>query len=524
SGFVYRQNEQSIRNRPADVVSDLDQLPSPVLANMMPAGSDNKNGLGIMLEGTRACPFRCAFCFEGDKQTKTRFASLERLRAEATFLSNRGPHHIHMLDPILCASRRERLEGLGDILRTIRERSGTFISVEAYADLITPAVADCLQVGSVLDIGLQSINQQTTKSILRPFKREKWLRGVQYLRERDIKFNVYLISGLPFETVLTFLQGVEFTLRENPFRLFFNELCLLNGTLLRRNAAEYDYEFDSQAPYFVYGNRWMPRPVLAFVQAFAKVIERNYSYKASILFSSLPWMKARHRCGMEHDARLKHDLHNGLPLSDNAEPGASIELQGSGSFEDQILLQSAAQVLLSGYSRIILRTDFENLVRPQTVVELVNRGVFHFKFELDLERFDRDLQYKKLSSRILSSLACEFSVSGGARVRPVIDIEVVNCSAFRQLDEAVAILVDRLGVIWNTWRDDYLEAAEQRQQLFLLLQKVTPARSWIRMSRASMSDCLQRFSQIPGEHNLASDQEEILAFMQNLGLTGVRNV
>ncbi|MCB1175658.1 MAG: cobalamin-dependent protein, partial [Leptospiraceae bacterium] len=49
SGLVYRQNEQSIRNRPADVVSDLDQLPSPVLANMMPAGSDNKNGLGIML-------------------------------------------------------------------------------------------------------------------------------------------------------------------------------------------------------------------------------------------------------------------------------------------------------------------------------------------------------------------------------------------------------------------------------------------------------------------------------------------
>ncbi|MCB1314891.1 MAG: radical SAM protein, partial [Leptospiraceae bacterium] len=396
----------------------------------------------------------------------------------------------------------------------------TFISVEAYADLITPEVADALRLGSVLDIGLQSINAQTTRAIQRPFKRDKWLRGIRLLRERNIAFNVYLISALPYETLGTFLQGIQFTLQERPLRIFFNELCLLNGTMLRRNAEQFGYEYDRDPPYFVHGNRWMPVPVLKFVQALAKVVERNYSNKAGVLLNSLPWMTKTNRYIGAEDSIVRHNLQDGIPTTAANTSAEQIELRAGPSVERRLLLQSAAQAMLAGFDRIILSADFANLNDAETIHNLVKRGVLHFRVPLNLERYQFDAEYNRMSTNALLQLTREYRIASGPQVRPIIEIDIQNGEHTDALRSVTDRLANRLGIIWNTYADEFLEAEHNRELVYDLMCSITPHRSWVRMSRNAMQYCLRRFDELPGEHDIGADAQRILDDMQSLELIG----
>ena len=275
SGLWYRDNNKIQYTRPGDVVESLDDLPSVVLSDLMPPNPGNF--LGIMLEGTRGCPFHCAFCFEGFKKCKVRSASVDRLVEELRHMAKKGARFFHILDPIFFNSNIDRLRQMSDALIQIKEQYQFSISIEAYADQVNETNAEYFSLFSAVDFGLQSINPATLKAIHRRHSLDKFERGMALLRSTKATTNIYLISGLPHETAATFLKGIDYVKKQRPSRLFCNELLLLNGTELRKRGVEFGYDFDPAAPYTVYSSNWISKEELLNIQLAAKTVCDSYN-------------------------------------------------------------------------------------------------------------------------------------------------------------------------------------------------------------------------------------------------------
>lgn len=210
-----------------------------------------RSRLGYMVETARGCPFKCAFCFESDKFRTVRFFPLERIADEIIGMSFLGIRKFHILDPVLCNSDHERLRQLAGIIRRANGAGNAEFSVEVYAELLKEDMFDSLDVFSSFDVGLQSYNPAVLKRINRYFNEEKFLHGLALLRERGKYYAVYLIYGLPGETLFSFMKTLRFVIGLQPPQLYINHLCVLRGTPLRNAAEQERIVFDPWPPYLV---------------------------------------------------------------------------------------------------------------------------------------------------------------------------------------------------------------------------------------------------------------------------------
>lgn len=457
SGLRYRDGAENRLTREAEILPDLDAVPSAVLAGLVPIS--HKNKLGVLVEGTRGCPFRCSFCFEGARRCKVRMASLERIAREVEAMAARGATSFHMMDPILCNSQPDRLRAISELFKEIgRKYARAYVSVEAYGDQITDEVAQYLGEIAMVDVGLQSTNPETIKAIHRPYKPDRFRQGVERLRRTRATTNLYLISGLPYETMLSFLEGLRFTLDQQPTRLFLNELCLLNGTELRERAEEYDYVFDPDPPYRVKSSRWMSFREMALVNSLSQAVSRAYSLSARSISFTLPWMD---KPAGEGGATLRIDLAGactwgcdgcasageGAPKADikalagqlDVTADQDVELIAGDGLPLQDVLHLAAQIHFCGAARIRLVTPMTFFAEADTVKALVNCGVWHYRTFVDLRnkplRMD-DLRYDAAFTRAmedLKKLNVTFRLQRRGEIRPF--VEVVFLTGDKTIEE-----------------------------------------------------------------------------------------
>ena len=280
SGLRYRGTDGVSRlTRPAEVVENLDQLPSIILEDMVPA--IERNRLGVMLEGARGCNCKCTFCFEGYCDRKVRFCGVGGIENDVRFMLRKGARLFHLLDPIIASHDTGRTRQIMDLFDGFsKEYQDLRLSVEAYAERMDPE--DCAVLGQrfvTVDLGLQSLNLETLKAIRRPFRKDRFLKGFEGLRQTHAQTNVYLICGLPFETPESYLRGVNEVVRLNPNQLFLNELVMLNGTELRKQAnekEEWGYVYNPEPPYDVRETHWMQQRQMASLNALSKAISNWY--------------------------------------------------------------------------------------------------------------------------------------------------------------------------------------------------------------------------------------------------------
>ncbi len=438
SGLRYRSNGTVACTGPAAVVPTLDDLPSPILAGLVPAGKKYK--LGIMLEGARGCPFQCSFCFEGSRVTKVRMASIERLSEEARSMAAQGASYFHLLDPILCNSRPERLKALSDLFRDLNRQRKMLISLETYAQHINDAIAPYLSEFTSIDVGLQSINLETQREIRRQFSSERFLAGLESLRKTNRRFNLYLICGLPHETTVSFLEGIRFVIGQRPVQIFLNELCLLNGTELRRRAADYGYVFDPLPPYRVRATAWMDRRDLLMTNVLSKVVERRYNLSLDCLFPLAPWTRqgslqravirlshqsscGRSCPGCQAGAGSAPPVGGRPPSLDAAAAGADVHIQGGDAIGDPAYRKLYGDLMLMGASRIRLSAPLEAFPDVTEVQKLLSLGLLHFKTCYAGET-DRLPAHKALEN--LGNLCRTFSMHGYASLRPFTEVVALH--------------------------------------------------------------------------------------------------
>jgi radical SAM superfamily enzyme YgiQ (UPF0313 family) len=463
SGLRYRIGNRNAFTGPARLVNALDQIPSPILASLVPI--DTKQKLGVLLEASRGCPFRCSYCFEGSKNGNLRTVSIERLIQEIDTVVNRGGSYFHIMDPILCMKDLKRLRQFTEHIKSLsKDRAKIIFSVEAYAEHITEDVADCLKACAIIDVGLQSINPDTLKEIRRRYIPEKFKRGLNHLRQVGASFNLYLICGLPYETLATYLGGIAYVIKEQPTRVFFNELCLLNGTELRKRADEYGYHFSPEPPYQVYQTKWMSSEVLKFVQSLSKAVEKKYNLSSQAIYAGMPWAGAGVKnttgnsilsCHIKTGCSIKcancwiwntSDTHWLLEPPPAVTSMSDVAVLTGDGVDEYRLLQLIGQLHLAGAARIILHAPPLLLCDPNFVDLLIQRGVWHFITfaaapDAISHDFDCDRHSQQLSTA-LGNLNRTFALRGRARIQPFVEVMVYpNGSGITDIRQQIKTLV-----------------------------------------------------------------------------------
>ena len=454
SGLRYRNRGISTLSRPAETVQNLDDLPSVILAGLIQP--DQRNLLGVMLEGSRGCPNHCSFCFEGGRRGRVRSASVARLAKEAAYMAARGAGYFHILDPILCNSNPARLQELTQVLADLqRKNPRTVISVEIYAHQVNEELAACLKNCTIVDVGLQSTHEPTARAIHRAWQPERFQTGLARLREARVPFNIYLICGLPEETLATYLQGLVSIMLEQPTRIFCNELCLLNGTELRHRALEYGYHFDQKPPYRAWSNRWMTETDFALAQAASKVVEKRYNLTARAIHTKAPWLPdhapeyggltrivlqspCSYKCpgcmrACAQTTSLPDNLADMLvELQDD-----DVELVAGDGVDKQSLMQLIGRLQLYAPARLRLVAPPGLFVEAEWMQHLVHRGVWHYRSfvapgvqakaqavaDVKLRNNDQiNAQIDTANNEAFTHLSQNYRLTGFAQIRPFSEI------------------------------------------------------------------------------------------------------
>jgi radical SAM superfamily enzyme YgiQ (UPF0313 family) len=245
--IAQKKNKQWIPFNPQGAIDfPLSDYPSPYLSDLIPVSPQRST----YIESVRGCRSKCTYCFYPRSSNVLRMLDVEATIDLIVALKAKGAREIVFLDPTL-NHRTEFVKLLDRIAQINEDHSLTFFG-EIRAEGMTEEIAKKLKLAGFdkLEIGLQSINQETLAKVKRFGKAEKVAEVAQILKEQGIDLLVDLIVGLPNDTPDDVRNGIKF-LKDNDLGEFAQvfALSLLPGTEMRNTADQFAIEFEPAPPY-----------------------------------------------------------------------------------------------------------------------------------------------------------------------------------------------------------------------------------------------------------------------------------
>ncbi len=234
------------------------------------------------LEGSRGCPFSCAFCLSGCGGA--RFFDLARTEEDLLLLASSGSQTVKFVDRTFNANPA-RAKAL---IRFILAHYGTQIPrgvcfhFEIAGDLLDDEEINLLASaprGSVqLEIGLQSFHEDTLAAVARRTDLEKLKRNVRLLlAPGNVHVHLDLIAGLPHEGLTRFEESFNAAFALRPHMLQLGFLKLLYGSAMRRDPERFPCRFSPRPPYEVAETPWLSAAELARLHGTEDALERLYN-------------------------------------------------------------------------------------------------------------------------------------------------------------------------------------------------------------------------------------------------------
>lgn len=111
------------------------------------------------------------------------------------------------------------------------------LAIATRADCLEPEVLDLLQELSLrtnlwLEIGMQSINENTILDINRGYSHKYLDEKLEELRRRNIKFVLHVIFGLPGESTEDMLNSISYANKKNAFGIKIHSLYIQRDSRL----------------------------------------------------------------------------------------------------------------------------------------------------------------------------------------------------------------------------------------------------------------------------------------------------
>lgn len=136
----------------------------------------------------------------------------------------------------------------------LNEENVVGLSIATRADCLPDDVLDYLselngKTNLFVELGLQSVSDETGRRINRAHTYEEFLQGYNALRERGIKTCVHLIVGLPGEDRDMILKSALTVARLHPHSIKLHLLHILKGTVMAEQYARGEFDVLSRDEY-----------------------------------------------------------------------------------------------------------------------------------------------------------------------------------------------------------------------------------------------------------------------------------
>jgi len=295
-GLVWRDKKAVHANLERQPIEDLGAIPSPYLSGSF--GEGLKGRARVMVETTRGCMYRCAYCYESRGFQKVRHMPLPRVKEELSALARLGVKEVVFLDTNFNGDRDRAVEIL-DHLKGLNARARYAFEIRAEL-LDDELIRGITALDFFIEIGVQTTNPKAIEATNRVFDAVKFERNVQALLESSIYrpcsfsagggVTIDIMVGLPHDTVADVLATFDFVFMLAPPKIAVSMTKILPGTELFDQAKKHRYKFDPDAQYQVLMNRFLTKQDMESLERFRDAVD--YAYNRVHAVRTIGWATA----------------------------------------------------------------------------------------------------------------------------------------------------------------------------------------------------------------------------------------
>lgn len=203
------------------------------------------------LETTRGCPLRCAFCCYGHRRTRITSLPAREVLERVRILRARGAREIRFIDPTFNA-HPEFDAIITGLAKLNRDRKIEFFC-ELRAEALSTAQSRELAAANFreIEVGMQSRNPETLRTIRRPTNLAKLDRGIARLTRAGVRVTVDLMYALPGQALADIRAMIRWAAKQRGINMQCLQTLLLPGTELRERRRELALVASDAPPYAV---------------------------------------------------------------------------------------------------------------------------------------------------------------------------------------------------------------------------------------------------------------------------------
>ena len=216
-GIAYKNGMETIINKPAHIINDLDRLPYPARDLLPLEKYIDKFGL-LYVASSRGCPYSCIHCAcSAFSKGNFRTRSAENIMDEICLLCDAySPPHISFTDDLFTLDCEKVLT----FCRLLKERA-VDITWDCYAriDTVTGSLMETMRNAGCIKIkfGIESGSQEVLDILRRGYTLQKARKTISTANKIGFKeVRTCFILGIPGETLDTMQRTLEFACELKP--------------------------------------------------------------------------------------------------------------------------------------------------------------------------------------------------------------------------------------------------------------------------------------------------------------------
>lgn len=232
-GLSFRRGNRAVHKPPADVIENLDSLPTPAyhlvpMKRYYPAIGAYRRLPAINMLMTRGCPGKCTFCNSAETTLRARSADL--VVEEIAHLKERyGIREIQFYDDTFTVLKQNCLR----FCQLMKERKlgvswTAFVRTDCFNEQLAQALIDggCHQVM----FGVESGDDEILRNIRKPIDRKKTGEAVRLAQRVGLEVRATFMLGNPGETTASMRRTIDYALKLEPDLALFNVTTPYPGT------------------------------------------------------------------------------------------------------------------------------------------------------------------------------------------------------------------------------------------------------------------------------------------------------